>query len=108
MSLKRFIPGAALWFLVTAGMSFSGPAEATGYSRHHHYQPYGRYYSHQGYARHYKPHYYGHGYQRYSYFRYPRSYCPPRGYYSHGFYQPLIPYGIGTVVTRGLYGHYYP
>ncbi|MGH8604103.1 MAG: hypothetical protein ACREXR_15425, partial [Gammaproteobacteria bacterium] len=99
MSFKRFTPSAALWFWVMAGMSLAGPAEATGYSRHHYYQPYGHYYPNHGYLHRHKPHYYGHGYRRYSYFGYPGSYCPPRGYYSHGYYQPLIRHGIGAIVT---------
>ncbi len=103
MSVKRIISSAALWLLVAAGISLAGPAEATGRSRHHYYQPYGHYYPNHGYRHHYRPHFYGYGY------RHP--YCRHRGYYfpnySHGYYKPLIHHAVDAIVTHGLYGHYY-
>ncbi|MGH6635336.1 MAG: hypothetical protein ACRED0_04110 [Gammaproteobacteria bacterium] len=107
MSFKRFIPSAALWFLVTAGMSLAGPAEATGYFRHHYYQPYGHYYPRHGYRHHYRPHFYGYGYGHHPYSRHRGYYYPPRGFHSSGYYKPLIHHAIDAIVSPGLYGHYY-
>ncbi|MGH8579064.1 MAG: hypothetical protein ACREVK_02715 [Gammaproteobacteria bacterium] len=107
MSVKRFISSAALRLLVAAGISLAEPAEANGYFRHRYYQPYGHYYPNHGYRHHYKPHYYGHGYRHYPYSRHRGSYCPPRSFYSPGYYKPLVHHAIDAIVTHGLYGHYY-
>lgn len=106
MSVKRFISSAALSFFVAAGISLAGPAEATGYFHRHYYQPYGHYYPNHGYRHHYRPHFYGHGYRHYPYSRPRGYYCTPAGFYSQGYYKPLIHHAIDAIVTHGLYGHY--